>query len=158
MIVVADTTPVNYLILIGAVDALGRLYERVLIPQSVYEELTHARTPAAVGEWVQHLPGWLIVQRPTRTPDASLHRLAAGERDAILLAEEFNGEQLIIDELLGRRIAEQRGIPVLGTVGVLREAAEAGLLDLSEAFERLQQTSFHISPAILSEVLRNHRK
>ena len=155
MIAVADTTPINYLVLIGAVDVLARLYERVLIPESVHGELLHARTPAQVREWIQQRPSWLIVERPTRPPDPSLSRLSAGERDAILLTEEFACDQLIIDELLGRKVAEQRGIAVVGTVGVLREAAEAGLLDLREVFEQLKQTSFHISPAILAELLKD---
>jgi len=50
-------------------------------------------------------------------------RLDAGERDAILLAEELGADQLIIDEILGRRIARQRKLPVTGTLGVLKAAA-----------------------------------
>ena len=40
MIVVADTTPLNYLVLIEAVQLLPRLYQRVLIPPAVRDELT----------------------------------------------------------------------------------------------------------------------
>jgi predicted nucleic acid-binding protein len=42
---------------------------------------------------------------------------------------------------------------VIGTVGVLREASELGLLDLRSAFDRLRHTSFHISPTILADLL-----
>jgi predicted nucleic acid-binding protein len=44
-------------------------------------------------------------------------------------------------------------LPVIGTVGVLREAADQGLIDLRNAVDRLRQTSFHISPAILARLL-----
>jgi predicted nucleic acid-binding protein len=60
---------------------------------------------------------------------------------------------LIVDELLGRREAERRGLSVIGTIGVLREAAAEGLLDLRTAIERLRQTSFHISPLILASLI-----
>ena len=39
MIVIADTSPINYLILIGEIEVLSALYGRVLIPPSVREEL-----------------------------------------------------------------------------------------------------------------------
>lgn len=42
MIVIADTGPINYLVLIGAVDVLHPLYTRVFVPRSVVEELKQA--------------------------------------------------------------------------------------------------------------------
>jgi predicted nucleic acid-binding protein len=60
---------------------------------------------------------------------------------------------LIVDELLGRREAVRRGLSVIGTIGVLRQAADEGLLDLRTAIERLRETSFHISPVILASLL-----
>lgn len=56
-------------------------------------------------------------------PDSSLAKLDAGERDAITLATELYADQLIVDDRQGRREAERRGIPAIGTLGVLREAA-----------------------------------
>jgi predicted nucleic acid-binding protein len=155
MIVVADTTPIHYLILIESIDLLGRMYGRVVLPLAVRTELLHPRTPDRVRSWMEHPPLWIDVRAPNGAGDASLGRLGAGEREAILLAEELPCDQLIVDEALGRRIAEERGLPVIGTIGVLREAAERGLLDLRSAFERLSQTSFHISPAILAALLED---
>src|SRR5882724_11522876 len=155
MIVIADTTPINYLILIEEIDVLPKLYGRVVIPRAVSEELMHSRAPLKVQEWMKQPPDWLEVLSPTVIIDAKLARLDAGERDAIALAEELSADQLIVDEVLGRREAERRSLPVIGTVGVLREAAEMGLLDLRSAFESLRQTSFHVSPAILASLLKN---
>ena len=61
MIVVADTSPVNYLVLISEADLLHRLYGRVLIPQAVLAELQHPGTPLAVIEWVIRSSTWLEV-------------------------------------------------------------------------------------------------
>ena len=155
MIVVADTTPINYLILIEEIDVLPKLYGRVIIPRAVSEELMRLRAPVRVQEWMRQPPDWLEVLSPTVGVDARLAKLDAGERDAIALAEELSADQLIVDEMLGRREAERRGLPVIGMLGVLREAAEMGLLDLRSAFERLRQTSFHVSPAILASLLND---
>jgi predicted nucleic acid-binding protein len=102
MIVVAETTPLNYLILIGEIDVLAKLYGRVVIPQAVQEELMRSRAPASVRAWIESPPEWLEILSPT-VSDTALAKLDAGERDAIALAEELSADQLIVDELLGRR-------------------------------------------------------
>ncbi len=152
MIVIADTGPVNYLILIGEIEVLPALYGRVVVPPSVCEELKRPHAPEAVRRWIGRSPVWLEVRVPTTPPDAHLARLDAGERDAILLAEELGADQLIIDEVRGRREAKRRQIPFTGTLGVLAAGAERGLLDLRSAVDRLRQTTFHISPDVLDRL------
>jgi predicted nucleic acid-binding protein len=44
-LVVADTTPVNHLILIGQAAILGSLFGEVLIPEAVMAELRHPAAP-----------------------------------------------------------------------------------------------------------------
>jgi predicted nucleic acid-binding protein len=82
-----------------------------------------------------------------------LAKLDPGERDAILLATELRADQLIVDDREGRKLALQRNIPVIGTLGVLKEAAALGLLDLCVAVERLQVTSFYVAPEVLKRLL-----
>ena len=64
MIVVADTSPLRYRILIEHVDVLPALYGRVIVPPAVMTELTHERTPASVRAWLNSKPEWLHVQAP----------------------------------------------------------------------------------------------
>jgi predicted nucleic acid-binding protein len=153
MIVIADTSPINYLIEIGEVEVLPALYGRVLVPPSVCAELQRVRASERVRTWTAHPPHWLEVRAPNRSPDAELDRLDAGERDAILLAEELGADQLIIDEIRGRREAERRQLPFTGTLGVLAAAAENGLLDLRGAVDRLRRTNFHIAQDILDRLI-----
>lgn len=155
MIVVADTSPINYLILIEEIDVLAKLYRRAVIPPAVRDELLRPSAPAIVRRWIGEIPSWLEVHAPANPPDASLAALDPGERDAILLAGEFRADQLIVDDRQGRRAAESRGIPVMGTLGVLREAAALGLLNLPLAVERLKRTSFYIAPEILARLIRD---
>lgn len=56
MIVVADTSPLNYLVLIDEIDLLPALFGRVLLPQAAFHELQHAKTPPKVQQWIVHLP------------------------------------------------------------------------------------------------------
>jgi predicted nucleic acid-binding protein len=155
MIVVADTSPINYLILIKEIDLLTKMYGRVVIPPAVREELLRASAPEPVRKWIAQLPAWLEVRAPASAPDASLAALDAGERDAIMLAGELGADQLIVDDRQGRQAAEKRGIPVIGTLGVLREGAALGFLDLRAAVKRLETTSFHIAPEVLARLLKD---
>jgi len=152
MIVIADTGPINYLILIGEIELLATLYGRVAVPPSVCEELGRLRAPEAVRAWIAQPPSWLEILTPTNAPDAGLAHLDAGERDAILLAEELAADQIVIDEIRGRREAQRRGLHFTGTLGVLAAGAEQGLVDLRSAMDRLRQTSFYISAQILDRL------
>jgi len=155
MIVVADTSPINYLILIKEIEILPRLYGKVVIPQTVREELLHPVAAEIVRTWTGQAPAWLEIRTPAKSPDPSLARLDPGERDAIMLAAELHADQLIVDDREGRRLAEERGITVIGTLGVLKEAATKGLLDLRDCVTRLQTTTFYVAPEVLRNLLGN---
>jgi predicted nucleic acid-binding protein len=131
MIVIGDTSPVNYLVLIGEIEVLPKLYGRILIPPSVLGERKRELAPEAVQRWIARPPAWLEIQVPVRKPDADLINadLDDGERDAILLAQELSADELIMDDMEGRREAERRHIHFVGTLGVLRVAHRSGLLD-----------------------------
>jgi predicted nucleic acid-binding protein len=99
------------------------------------------------------LPRWLEVRSPAASNALQFIELDAGERDAILLASEMDADRLIIDDKDGRREAARRGIAVIGTLGVLRDAAALQLLDIREAIQRLQSTSFRVAPDILANLI-----
>jgi predicted nucleic acid-binding protein len=155
MIVVADTSPINYLLLIKEIDILPNLYGKVVIPRAVHEELLRPVTPEIVRAWIGEAPAWLEIRTPVNAPDSSLAKLDPGERDAIMLATELHADQLIVDDREGRKQAEERRIPVIGTLGVLKEAATLGLLDLRMSVERLQATSFYVAPEVLWSLLND---
>lgn len=70
MLVVTDTTPINYLVLIGHVEILPSLYSRVVIPPAVVGDLQHPRTPEIVRAWIVAPPSWCTIQSPHGPPDA----------------------------------------------------------------------------------------
>jgi predicted nucleic acid-binding protein len=148
MIVIADTTPVNYLILIGEQELLPALFGQVIIPDAVFRELQAAVTPQQVQRWITNPPQWLEIRKTKATPDASLSHLDEGEREAIQLAEELAADLLLVDEKAARKEAAKRNLATSGTLGVLDRAAEKGMVDFLQAFQRLKQTSFYISPPV----------
>ena len=144
MIVVADTGPVNYLILIDAVEVLAPLFGKVLVPEAVLVELLDLDAPPKVRDWSANPPTWFeITENPIESP--GLDRLDPGERAAMSLAVERKADLLLLDERAGRAEAARRSIPVIGTLGVLVEAHTIGLLDFDEAVTRLKFTSCRIS-------------
>jgi predicted nucleic acid-binding protein len=160
MAVIADTSPLNYLILIGADEALAGLYRQVLIPEQVFEELRHPASPKIVAEWTASLPAWMeVVPSSAFTIEPELMDLDPGERSVIALAKIHQpGALLVMDDWKGRREAERRGIPVIGTLGVLRDASVERLVDLPTAFTRLRQTSFRAPADLMTELLEADAK
>jgi predicted nucleic acid-binding protein len=155
-VIVSNTTPINYLVLIDHVVVLHHLYGQVIIPQAVFGELQDEGTPAKVTAWVAAHPAWLDVRTVSAPLDASLAFLDVGEREAISLAKELEADALIIDEPDGREAAKRGGLRVIGTLRVLYDAAEAGLCDLQQAYERLQRTTFRAHPDLYRVFLDTH--
>lgn len=89
--------------------------------------------------------------------DSGLH-LGPGENAAIALAQELRADRLLADERDARALARQRGLEVVGTLSILAEAADRGLIDLVAKIELLRGTSFHASRQLLQALLARHQK
>jgi len=148
MIAVSDTSPICYLILIGEIDILPRLYSQVLVPAAVIAELVHEDAPGAVRDWAANLPSWISSQQNPSGAIVGIEKLQAGEQAAILLAEAIPADMILIDEKSARRVAADRGLRITGTLGVLGEAAARGLVDLPTAIDRLRKAELSIFPGV----------
>jgi predicted nucleic acid-binding protein len=151
VIVVADTSPICYLILIGEIELLARLFDRLVVPKEVVAELLHEDAPETVRNWARSLPSWVLVKDVE--PATGLEKLQSGERAAIFLAESVAADLVLLDEKAARRVATDRGLRVTGLLGVLSEAASRGLVDLAAAIDRLRTTNFRCSAALLKATL-----
>jgi len=153
MIVVADSGPLHYLILLEHIELLRRFYGQVLVPEPVAGELSAAAAPAVVRDWITKPPTWVDV-RPVPSDAVSMIRydLDLGERAAIALAETMHADLLLIDEAAGRAEAKRRHLRVTGTLGVLRVGAEQGLVNVPDLLERLKATSFYLDETLLHTV------
>jgi predicted nucleic acid-binding protein len=155
MLVVADTSPINYLILINQDTVLPVLYERVVIPPAVRGELQHPRTPTVVRTWVAHPPAWFAVRQPQQRLEAEqFPKLGSGERETIALACELQAPLLLMDDPDGREEAARRGLRTTGTLGILEQGAMRGLLDLPSVLTQLlTTTTFRARAALIQDLL-----
>ena len=156
MIVVADTSPLNYLLLIDEIDLLPTLFGQVLLPNAVFQELQHPKSPPKVRQWISNHPAWLEVRIAASRPNPALMELDDGEREAIQLAVELGISTVLIDESNGRRLAERLHLEVRGTLGILERGANLGRTNLRRALGKLEQTNFRLSPAVRAALLKRN--
>ena len=150
MIVVADSGPLHYLILLNQTDLLPALYGDVLVPVAVMRELSSAGAPLKVADWLASAPAWLRIQsvEPELAGTIPQH-LDLSEREAIALAQAIGADLLLIDDAEGRAEARRRKLRITGTLGVLRAAAERQMVDVSAIIADLRQTNFYFDEHLI---------
>jgi uncharacterized protein len=150
MIVVSDTSAITSLVKIGRLDLLHEIFGGVLIPRAVRAELdvVHLELPA----WVQERP----VHDRALVSQLAVH-LDFGESEAIALALETGSDFLLIDEKLGREVALEHGIEIIGVIGVALIAKQRGLIDSVGVFmaQLKAQASFRLSADLEWRILRD---
>nr|WP_294504707.1 DUF3368 domain-containing protein [uncultured Rhodopila sp.] len=155
-VVVADTGPLHYLVLIGEAELPHRLFGRVIIPDTVQAELRHPHAPDLVREWIASRPSWIDVMPAGPIGALPLPALGVGERAVIALAESLRADLILVDDRAGTLAARRRGLAAVGTLGLLDLAGRQGLVDVRRAVSRLKATNFRIRPGILDALLAQH--
>lgn len=149
MIVVSDTSAISALMRTGRDGLLPALFEQVVVPVAVRDELLR---------WHSELPAFVSVRQTSRTDEVAALRaeLDSGESEAIVLALEIAADLLLMDEKKGRHIAMQRGVKVVGLLGVLLLAKRRGLLtEIRTVLDDLENVAgFRISLQVRDEILR----
>jgi predicted nucleic acid-binding protein len=153
---VTNTSPLHYLILIKQADLLPILYEQIIVPHAVVSELQHSSTPVHVHAWIEALPPWCELLQPQQATPSELLRLGAGERDAILLAEELRADIVLLDDSAGRKAAWRRALRHTGTLGILGTAGVRGLVDFPAVLTQLHATSFRMPPPDVVQRMLTH--
>lgn len=158
MIAVSNTTPLRYLIAIDQDHLLGQIFEKVLLPTSVFHELTDKRTPERVRDRIRSTPAWLqIREAPKSTQIRFPLALHQGEREAILLAEATRCDVLLIDDRAGRNLALSLSLPVSGTLAFLEEADKHALVaDFPSVLDQLMESGFYVRPFLRQRLLQRY--
>jgi predicted nucleic acid-binding protein len=155
-VVVADTSPIVYLILIDQIALLPALFGTIHIPMQVFQELLHTNAPQKVRSWAPALPDWASVAPEFELIDPATLALDSGERSAIALAEAIGAHLILMDERKGIKVCLQKGFQATGTLGVLDLAARRGLVDLKDCFGKLKSTNFRYKSSIMDRILAQH--
>ena len=153
MIAVADASPLCYLVLIGEIDLLPKLF-RSSGGAAGRDRGTAARRCSRGGSKLGVKPASVDLHRQDRRRCLRRPGKASGRRArSDHLAESIKADLILLDEKAARRVAAERGLRVTGILGVLGEAATRGFVDLASAIDRLRKTSFRCSPALLKATL-----
>jgi predicted nucleic acid-binding protein len=155
-LVVADTSPLRYLLQIEQIELLPRLFERIFIPSVVCNELKHPSAPEVAGKWTNSKPDWLEVSEAGAGNDPSLSALDEGERSAIALGLTLRADLVLMDDRRGVAVARAMGFEVTGTLGILDLAARRGMVDLADALARLRTTNFRRRGELFDALLKQH--
>jgi predicted nucleic acid-binding protein len=150
-VAVTNTTPIIALVGVGELRLLDALFERVVVPFEVWDELTD-KPGAPEPEALRTLQSVVFLPAPAApTETASLH---AGEAAAIALALTTPGARVLLDDIAARRIADGLGLTVKGTLGLLVEAKRQGLLpSVRPLVERMIENGFRLAPSLVASVL-----
>jgi predicted nucleic acid-binding protein len=140
MKIVVNATPLISLALLDRLSLLKQMFEEVIVPLTVYEEVVihGARRPGsealAAAEWLTVMSADVSV-----SIEPLLLGLDAGELEVLLLARQIRPNWVIVDERLARRVAFALSLPVKGTLGILLAAVLAGLLSKQDALDDLHK-------------------
>lgn len=130
---------------IEELDLLKKVYGQIITTSDIVEEF---------GE---ELPEWIIIENVN---DKSRQRILElqidrGESSAIALALEIPNSTLILDDFKARKIAQQLGIPVTGTIGVIIKAKLNGIIpSIKPYLDKIKETNFRISAEIELQALK----
>lgn len=152
MIVVSDSSPLIALSSVDRLDLMQLLFDEVIIPVSVHDEVMGqaAKIAAELPFFIRVEP--IAAELPVRFLKLNLH---TGESEAIALALERQIQGIILDDKRAREIASELGLKVIGTLGLLILAKQKGLLPnvrpiMAQIIERV---NFRIAPSVLNRAL-----
>ena len=152
---ICDTSPIQYLHQLELLHILPALGEQVLVPPAAVEELEAGRS---LGVNLPDLDGldWVTVQRPISELALPLvSNLGPGETEVLMLALEMRNVVVVLDDALAREITETLDLHLTGTLGLLLDAKQAGLVPaVRPLLDRLQSLQFRLAPHTYSAVLR----
>ena len=159
MIVVSDTSPITNLAAVGYLDLLRALYDTIVIPQAVYQEMTRGGISIPGALEVQTL-NWIETRQVANQSLVSLlqiqSKLDLGESEAIALAVELQADWLLIDEELRRTAAKDYGLRLVGVLGILIEAKTQGLIPQVKPIldDLIVKAEFWVSQSLYLRVLQ----
>ncbi|MDN4164462.1 DUF3368 domain-containing protein [Cytophagales bacterium LB-30] len=144
-IILSDTSCLILMDRIGELELLHKLFRQITV------------TPEIAEEFKEKLPNWVKIEATSNKTyqkilEASLDK---GEASAIAYAIEHPDCLLIIDDFKGRKYAEQLGIQITGTLGIIVQAKLSGTIkSVKPVLEKIKETNFRISAELELEMLR----
>jgi predicted nucleic acid-binding protein len=148
-VIISDTSCLILLDKIGELDLLHKLFGQIVVTQEI------------AAEFKKELPDWFRVENPINKTyqkilEASLDK---GEASAIAFAIEQKDCLLIIDDYKGRKYAEQLGIKITGTLGIIIDAKLSGhLKSVKDILDKIKKTDFRLTEDLERKTLEKSKE
>jgi predicted nucleic acid-binding protein len=150
---ISNATPLIAFARIGELALLARLVQRLAVPEAVWHEVTD--DPTQPGAEAIRQATWIDVYPVTTVPVELLALLDRGEAEVIALAEAHAAQEVLLDERAARAIAIARGLPVIGTAGLLVRAKQQGMIPAVEpVLTRMQAQGVRYSQTFVAALLQ----
>jgi len=156
-VIISDTTALIILAKTNHLELLTNLIDKVYVPTAVMEEIAYKNDEV---KYVIEQATFIEVKKITNQAilkEVKLSNLDRGEIEAISLALE-NDLSLIIDERLGRRYAESKGVKIIGLLGILKAnlvKEHISYVDLLYILNEFKGVKFRISARLEEHFLRS---
>ena len=157
--VIVNSTPLIALCKVNQLDLLRRLYGEITVPKAVFEEVTKkndlVRKEVTVASWIH-----IEAVQDTKAKRMYRAKLHDGEVEVMILAQEYEGEHLVvIDDNAARKTAQFLGLTLTGTLGVLMKAKELGYIDsVMPIVGRMEENEIYFSDSLKARVKRLSRE
>ncbi len=123
---VSNTTPIISLSSIRKVEILKNIFQEIIVPQAVYDEL---KAKQGYGYHEVDLDFIKVETIPSEGhEEIQLAQLDVGEAQTIILSKKLNADNTIIDENIGYTIAKQLGLNAIRTLSILLKAKEDNII------------------------------
>jgi uncharacterized protein len=155
MLVVSDTSPIINLATIEHLHLLPELFSEIVIPSAVFNEVAGPGSHEPGAKEIKEASWVKVLAVPTQPllPQL-LHDLDQGEAEAIVLALDIKAEYVLIDEILGRKIALSYNLQPLGVLGILLLAKQRELIEsVTPLMDRLRkEANFYIDSRLYQHI------
>lgn len=156
MLIISDTSPIINLAAVHHLFLLPELFNEIIIPPAVFDEITiqgkglPGSAEVINAKWIKIVPvkNQFFLEELKQSLDP-------GEAEAIAIGIELNAEYLLIDEVLGRKIAQEHHLKPLGILGILLRAKNKNLISLVKPVmdELKEKANFFIQANLYNYIL-----
>ena len=147
--IISDTSCFIILSKIGELDILQKLYGQIITTTDISEEF---------GEL---LPSWVLIKDVHNKQSQKILEIQIdrGESSAIALALEMENCTIILDDFKARKVAQNLGLSVTGTIGVIIKAKLNGIIpSIKPLINKIRQTNFRLSAEIEALALKQAKE
>lgn len=149
---ISNSTPIICLAKINQLELLKKLFNKIIIPQVVKEEILIQGKPGFLTITKAIDEGWILIENPKND---YVFGIGKGENAAINLAKEKQ-DTIILDDSYAIKIANSFNIKNFRTTKIIFLALEKNLISKKDAkflINKSVQNGYYIKPDIYSKIV-----